>query len=135
MSGIEFDITKTKCHAKAPPLEALNKGMVISEITASSMSQSTKVKGFTELVDSNSIRYERLRQARVNFNLACALTVVSASLCFAGVALFWSGKLPEGAAMTAGGFVSTFVTSQCLRLNKDAHNQLDELTEDLKNEE
>ncbi|MCA1991500.1 MAG: hypothetical protein LDL41_05560 [Coleofasciculus sp. S288] len=93
-----------------------------------------------ELVDasqspgSNSIHQERLRQSRIKFNLASTLIVVSATFCFTGITLFWSGTISEETAIRTVDLVSRIVTSYCLPLIKSAGSQLDESTKELKDD-
>ncbi len=77
----------------------------------------------------NSIAQERLRQSRIKFNLATTLIVISATFCFTGVALFWTGKISEETAITTVDLVSRIVTSYCLPLINSAKGQLKELAQ------
>jgi hypothetical protein len=87
-----------------------------------------------EITDSNSISQERLRQSRIKFNLATTLIVVSATFCFTGIGLFWSGKISQEAAINTVDLVSRVVTSYCLPLIKSARGQLNELAEELEDD-
>lgn len=71
-----------------------------------------------------SIAQERLRQARRSFNLALVVTATSAIIGFAGVALVFAGKAPEGTITATGGLAASV---RCLQLAKDANDRLDKL--------
>jgi hypothetical protein len=75
-----------------------------------------------------SIAKERLRQAHHSFNLALATTATCALISFAGVALVFAGKAPEGTITATGGLASTVY---CLKLSKDANDRLDKVAQDL----
>jgi hypothetical protein len=76
--------------------------------------------------DSNSIQRERLRQSKIKFNLASILIALSASFCFTGVALFWTGIITEETAIRTVDIVSRVVSSYCLPLMNSSQGQLEE---------
>ena len=82
------------------------------------------------MVTSNSspqsevIIRERVRQARKSFDLAYAMTAVSAAIGLAGAVLLASGQIPAGVVTATG---STSLSICCLRLAKDANDRLDKL--------
>lgn len=76
--------------------------------------------------DSNSIQRERLRQSQIKFNLASILIALSASFCFTGVALFWTGTITEETAIRTVDIVSRVVSSYCLPLMNSSQRQLEE---------
>ncbi len=76
--------------------------------------------------DSNSLQREHLRQSRIKFNLASLLIAVSASFCFTGVALFWTGTITEETAIRTVDIVSRIVSSYCLPLMNSSQRQLEE---------
>lgn len=78
--------------------------------------------------DQSDIIKERLRQARLSFNLALATTATCAFVGFCGIGLVLLGKAPEGTITTTGGLSATVY---CLKLARDANDRLDELAEDL----
>jgi hypothetical protein len=78
---------------------------------------------------------ERLRQARLSFNLALLLTTVSAAISLVGVGFLFSGKVPEGTITTAGGLTSKIVSVHLLTLTKEANDRLDKMAKDLKDED
>lgn len=80
----------------------------------------------SQLQDSNSIQRERLRQSRIKFNLASILIALSASFCFTGVALFWTGTITEETAIRTVDIVSRVVSSYCLPLMNSSQRQLEE---------
>jgi hypothetical protein len=78
---------------------------------------------------------ERLRQARLSFNLALLLTTVSAAISLVGVGFLFSGKVPEGTITTAGGLTSKIVSVHLLKLTKEANDRLDKMAKELKQED
>lgn len=72
------------------------------------------------------IAEERLRQARRSFNLALIVTATSAVIGFAGIALVFAGKAPEGTITATGGLAASV---RCLQLAKDANDRLDKLSD------
>ena len=72
-----------------------------------------------------SITQERLRQARLSFNLALTAT----GMCFfisliGGARLLLSDKVSSGTITSAVGLVSSM---RCLKLAKDANDRLDKI--------
>jgi uncharacterized membrane protein YczE len=78
---------------------------------------------------------ERLRQARLSFNLTLKLTITSAFISLVGVGLLFSGKVSEGTVTTAGGLASNIVNVRLLKLTKEANDRLDRMAKDLKDED
>ena len=78
--------------------------------------------------DQSDIIKERLRQARLSFNLALATTATCALVGFCGIGLVLIGKAPEGTITITGGLSATVYS---LKLARDANDRLDELAEDL----
>jgi hypothetical protein len=78
---------------------------------------------------------ERLRQARLSFNLALLLTTVSTVISLVGVGFLFSGKISEGAITTAGGLTSKLVSVRFLKLIKEANDRLDKMAKDFKDED
>ena len=68
------------------------------------------------------IHQERLRQARLSFNLALTATAISFFITLIGGGLLLSGKTPSGTITSAVGLVSS---AGCLKLAKDANDRLD----------
>ncbi len=75
---------------------------------------------------------ERLRQARLSFNLTLGLTAVSAFISVVGVGLLFAGKVPEGSVTTAGGLSSNLVSVRLLRLTKETNDRLDKMAHERK---
>ena len=78
---------------------------------------------------------ERLRQARLSFNIALLLTTVSTMISLVGIGLLFSGKVSEGTVTTAGGLTSEIVSVRFLKLTKEANDRLDRMAKDLKEED
>ena len=70
---------------------------------------------------------ERLRQAKLSFNLALSLTVISALTTTIYLGLFLSGSIPEQKSTAAGGLGSGIVSASLLTLTKSANDRLDRL--------
>jgi hypothetical protein len=86
----------------------------------------TEVIKASQSEDSNIIQQERLRQSQIKFNLASLLIALSASFCFTGVALFWTGTITEETAIRTLDIVSRIVSSYCLPLMNSSQRQLEE---------
>ena len=71
-----------------------------------------------------SIAQERLRQARLSFNLALSATAMCFSLSLIGGGLLLSGKASSGTITSTVGLVSSV---GCLKLAKDANDRLDKI--------
>jgi len=89
-------------------------------------------KGEQMLADSYEM--ERLRQAKVSFNLAFALTAGSSIISLATVLLFLPGNVSAAAATTAGGLTYGAINVCCLKFCKDANDRLDETAKVLEDE-
>lgn len=75
------------------------------------------------------ILHERLRQARLSFNLALTATATSFLIGLAGAGLFLSGKVPSGTITSAAGLVTSV---RCLKFAKEVNDHLDNLLEEEK---
>jgi len=73
------------------------------------------------------ILHERLRQARLSFNLALTATATSFLVSLVGAGLLLSGKVPEGTITSAGGLATSV---RCLKFAKDVNDRLDNLIEE-----
>jgi hypothetical protein len=83
---------------------------------------------------------ERLRQAKLSFNVTLALTIVSASISIFGIGLLFfgllfSGKVTEGSVATAGGLTSTIVSVRLLKFTKETNDRLDRLAKEFKDDD
>lgn len=79
-----------------------------------------------------SIAQERLRQARLSFNLAFVATAISVSVGLIGAGLLLSGNVPEGAVTATGGLFSSI---RYVQLAKDANDRLDKVLMALQDED
>ena len=75
---------------------------------------------------------ERLRQARLSFNLALVTTGTCAIVSFCGIGMILLGKASEGSVTTTSGLSATVY---CLKLTRDANDRLDKLAEELINDD
>ncbi len=71
-----------------------------------------------------SIAQERLRQARLSFNLALTATGMCFFISLIGGGLLLSDKVSSGTITSAVGLVSSV---GCLKLAKDANDRLDKI--------
>ena len=78
---------------------------------------------------------ERLRQARLSFNIALSLTIISAIISVIGVGFLLSGKTSEGTATTTGGLASKIVSVGLLKMTKDTNERLDKIATEFKDED
>ncbi|OZH53557.1 hypothetical protein AFK68_16840 [Hydrocoleum sp. CS-953] len=78
---------------------------------------------------------ERLRQARLSFNTALGLTIISAIISVTGVGLLLSGKTSEGTATTAGGLASQIVSVSLLKMTQDSNERLDKIATEFLDED
>ncbi|WP_293141842.1 hypothetical protein [Okeania sp. SIO3I5] len=78
---------------------------------------------------------ERLRQAKLSFNIALSLTIISAIISVTGVGLLLSGKTSQGTATTAGGLASQIVSVSLLKMTKDTNERLDKIATEFKDED
>lgn len=74
---------------------------------------------------------ERLRQARVTFNVALALVALGALIIFTGVVFIFAGYVSAGAVTTGVGAISEIVSVLLFRLNSESNDRLDSITRDL----
>lgn len=78
---------------------------------------------------------ERLRQARLSFNLTIKLTIVSAFISLTGILLLFAGKVSEGTVTTAGGLTSNIVSVRLLKLTKESNDRLDRMAKDFNDDD
>jgi hypothetical protein len=82
--------------------------------------------------EATRIRNERMRQARMTFNAALALSVLGVLLIFGGVALLLFRDAISAAALTAGvGAVTEVFSAVLFKFNSDTNNRLDTIGRDL----
>jgi hypothetical protein len=117
----------------ATEVKALSESISILEKTKPAL-DSNRVQDTNKSVELILIQ-ERLRQARLSFNLTLTLFVTSGIISIVGIALLFLGKVPEGTVTTAGGLASNIVSLRCLKLNKETNDRLDEIVKDLQDEE
>lgn len=74
---------------------------------------------------------EHLRQARYNFNLSVAASIISIGVSITGACLIAWHKAPEGVVTSATGLVSTTL---CTQIARQSSEKLEELTQMLQGE-
>ena len=77
---------------------------------------------FNEFNPSNSYLQERIRQAKLAFNLLLGATVLSGIGSFAGVGLLLSKQVSEGTTTSVGGLISNVAFA---KMAKDSNDRLD----------
>lgn len=105
-----------------------------NNVTLVVLNEKGDIVDISQLSDSNNICQEQIRQSRIKFNLASTLIAVSATFCFTGVALFWTGNISEEVASRTVDLVSKVVTFYCLSLLRSAKGKLNELAEEEEND-
>ncbi len=81
-----------------------------------------------EMEQKKKIIEERLRQARLTFNLAFCVNAASAIMTLSGVGLLYLNKVPE-ASLTAGAGLLGSISS--VQFAKDAKEELGEMIDKL----
>lgn len=71
------------------------------------------------------VLHERIRQARLGFNISVGFVSLSATTTLAGAILLLSGHLSHGGYTALGGLCSTAVGHRCMKLSRDANDRLD----------
>jgi hypothetical protein len=77
---------------------------------------------------TDAVLEERLRQARLSFNLSLASAAVCAVVGSISMVMNLVGKLPESAYLTMGAMP---LSAACLQSAKEANDRLDRLIEEL----
>ncbi|NEQ35803.1 MAG: hypothetical protein F6K40_05695 [Okeania sp. SIO3I5] len=78
---------------------------------------------------------ERLRQAKLSFNIALSLTIISAIISVTGVGLLLSGKTSSGKSITTGGLAGKIVSVGLLKMTKDTNERLDKIATEFQDED
>jgi hypothetical protein len=116
----------------AVEVKALSDTVSIREKTEQAL-DSNRAQGTNQSVELILIQ-ERLRQARLSFNLTLTLLATSGIISILGIALLFLGKVPEGTVTTAGGLASNIVSLRCLKLTRDTNERLDHIVNELQDE-
>jgi hypothetical protein len=77
------------------------------------------------------IRQERIRQARMAFNLALGLIAVGVLIIFAGIVLIFAVNLSAGVVTTACGMVTQVISAILFKFNGQTNDRLDVISRDL----
>ncbi len=80
-----------------------------------------------EFNPNNSFVEERIRQARLAFNVLLGATVLSGIVSFTGVGLLLSDRVSEGTITSIGGLISNVAFA---KMAKDANDRLDKAMEE-----
>jgi len=80
----------------------------------------------------SEIRNERMRQAKLAFNVAVSLMIVGVLVIFLGVLLLWfKEEISSGLITIASGAVSEVLSVIVFSFNKETNNRLDEIRKEL----
>jgi len=79
-----------------------------------------------------SFLQERIRQAKLAFNVLLGATVTSGAIAFTGVYFLISGHVSEGTITSTGGLISNVAFAT---LAKDANDRLDKAMQDAEEHE
>jgi nitrate reductase gamma subunit len=83
----------------------------------------------------DQICQERIRQAKLAFNLSVAFVGTSAVIAIIGIVFLLAGRISQGAYAAIGGLASTAVGSRCVQLSREANDRLDRLTRESDDED
>ncbi len=78
---------------------------------------------------------ERLRQARLSFNIAIILTIISAATTLTGLGLFFFEKIDDAKLITSGGIASQIVSVGLLKINQESNKRLDKIATEFLDED
>jgi hypothetical protein len=81
------------------------------------------------------IYQERIRQAKLGFNLSIIFVGASAVFTLIGVVFLLAGHISQGAHATLAGLTSTAVGGHCVQLSREANDRLDRLAHELNDED
>jgi hypothetical protein len=81
--------------------------------------------GMTPMDNLELILNERLRQARLSFNLALAMTAATTVMGLVGIGLLYAKQIQAGAVTTTSGVALSVC---CFKLAKDANDRLDKIS-------
>ncbi|MDB5972325.1 MAG: hypothetical protein JWQ90_4775 [Hydrocarboniphaga sp.] len=80
----------------------------------------------------SSIRDERMRQARLTFNVALGLMTAGVLIVFTGAAMLWfRDNIAPGLITITAGAVSEIVSALVFALNRETNNRLEDVRKDL----
>ncbi|PSN14028.1 hypothetical protein C7293_13350 [filamentous cyanobacterium CCT1] len=77
--------------------------------------------------DQEPIRNERLRQARLAFNLSAFFVGTSAMLFMVGFLMLLAGKTSQGLLALLGSPASLSMRGYCMQLSSEANDRLDRM--------
>ena len=107
----------------------VNKSEEMSDAEANEVAVNALVAARRSTVE---FRNERVRQARLAFNVALALSVIGVLIVFGGVILLFIRDSIAPGAITAGvGAISEIVSLLLFKLSNDANGRLDNVGQDL----
>jgi len=89
---------------------------------------------FTDVAYENlkDIQRERIRQAKMAFNVALGLMVIGILIIFTGIILLFLEKTSAGIVTSIVGTVTNVISFLTFRFSKEANDRLDQINQDLK---
>jgi hypothetical protein len=87
-----------------------------------------------QVSQEDRICQERIRQAKLAFNLSVTFVGASAGITLIGVVFLLAGWVSQGAYAAVGGLTSTAVGGRCVQLSREANDRLDRIAQELNDE-
>ena len=88
-----------------------------------------------QLSQEDRICQERIRQAKLAFNVSVVFVGASAAITLIGIVFLLAGRVSQGAYAAIGGVTSTAVGGRCVQLSREANDRLDRLADELSDED
>jgi hypothetical protein len=129
----KFDNKTTKETASAELQVSDRQKLYLTGDQESEIATEAAIEALDETYQSTAgIVSERMRQAKLAFNVAISLMVVGVVIVFAGIGLLWVKESFESGLITvAVGAVSEIISLLVFKFNSETNNRLDVLRKDL----
>ncbi|WP_045827116.1 TRADD-N-associated membrane domain-containing protein [Teredinibacter turnerae] len=129
----KFDNKTTKDTASAELQVSDRQKLYLTGDQESEIATEAAIEALDETYQSTAgIVSERMRQAKLAFNVAISLMVVGVVIVFAGIGLLWAKESFESGLITvAVGAVSEIISLLVFKFNSETNNRLDVLRKDL----
>jgi hypothetical protein len=129
----KFDYKTTK-EAEGPELQVSDRQKLYLTVDQQSeIATEAAIEALDETYQSTSgILSERMRQAKLAFNVAISLMIIGVLIVFAGIGLLWvKDSFESGLITVAVGAVSEIISILVFKFNSETNNRLDVLRKDL----
>jgi hypothetical protein len=129
----KFDYKTTK-EAEGPELQVSDRQkLYLTGDQQSEIATEAAIEALDETYQSTSgILSERMRQAKLAFNVAISLMIIGVLIVFAGIGLLWvKDSFESGLITVAVGAVSEIISILVFKFNSETNNRLDVLRKDL----